>query len=163
MCQTDTPLWGDRRLITSHQERKKVKLYQMSVFSNLFSCPPLLLCHHRSTTVRHPLSHKHTKLQCCKQYWSCTNSNIFFQWTAQRLMLSLASISLLLFDVAFFRIRTTFPIILPKAPACISVNTLCPQNLSFPFLESTLSPLICTIRQSAVAPFTDSSRFHIKT
>lgn len=33
-----------KQLLTSHHERKKVKLYHKSVFSNLFSCPSLLLC-----------------------------------------------------------------------------------------------------------------------
>lgn len=33
-----------KQLLTSHHERKKMKLYHKSVFSNLFSCPSLLLC-----------------------------------------------------------------------------------------------------------------------
>lgn len=33
-----------KQLLTSHHEKKKVKLYHKSVFSNLFSCPLLLLC-----------------------------------------------------------------------------------------------------------------------
>ncbi len=55
-------------LFTSSHERKKVKLYQKSIFSNLFSCPSLLGHHHNTMTIRRHVSHKHTKLQCCKQY-----------------------------------------------------------------------------------------------
>lgn len=63
------------------------------------------------------------------------NSNIIFQQIGRRFMLSLASIFVLLLAVVFFRERTTFPIMLPKAPACISLNTavctiLCVTNES---------------------------------
>lgn len=37
-------------LIISRHDKKKVKLHQKSVFSNLFSCPLSLWCHHHNKT-----------------------------------------------------------------------------------------------------------------
>lgn len=38
-----------RQLITFRHEQKKVKLNHTSVFSNQFSCPSLILCHHHNS------------------------------------------------------------------------------------------------------------------